>query len=95
MMKIGARVKYVSGDKGDHTINPLWDGKHGQILGTVIDGSKSKKIKIEKIKILSKEKGVPDKEINSAWSVIVEWDNGYVNSYEPSDLKVVNISKEL
>ena len=34
--KVGDRVKYVSGNFGDGPSNPLWNGKYGRILGTVV-----------------------------------------------------------
>ncbi len=34
--KRGDKVKYVSGNFGDATHNPLWGGKNGKIIGTVI-----------------------------------------------------------
>lgn len=33
--EIGDRVRYVSGRHGDSPANPLWDGRLGQIVGTV------------------------------------------------------------
>lgn len=36
--KIGDRVKYVdNSDFGDTEWNPLWNGKYGQIIGTVYE----------------------------------------------------------
>jgi len=35
--KVGDLVKYVSGNWGDATNNPLWGGKYGKIVGKVTD----------------------------------------------------------
>lgn len=34
---VGDEVKYISGYHGDTTTNPLWNGIHGQIVGTITD----------------------------------------------------------
>lgn len=34
--KINDRIKYTSGHWGDEGINPLWDGRLGRIVGTII-----------------------------------------------------------
>jgi len=35
--KVGDRVIYISGNFGDSLSNPLWNGKYGQIVGTIIE----------------------------------------------------------
>ena len=35
--KVGSRVIYTSGNFGDSLSNPLWNGKYGQIVGTIIE----------------------------------------------------------
>ena len=35
--KVGSRVIYTSGNFGDAVNNPLWNGKYGQIVGTIIE----------------------------------------------------------
>ena len=36
MFKLGDRVKYVSNHYKDGEWNPLWGGKYGKVVGTVI-----------------------------------------------------------
>ena len=35
-LKVGDRVKYTSGIYGDEKQNPLWDGKYGKVIGTLV-----------------------------------------------------------
>jgi hypothetical protein len=37
MLKVGDKVKYISYIHGDSILNPLWQGKHGKVVGTIID----------------------------------------------------------
>lgn len=37
--KVGYRVKYTSGKHGDRPSNPLWGGKYGHTVGTIISNS--------------------------------------------------------
>jgi len=36
MFKVGNRVIYTSGVRGDASSNPLWGGAYGKIVGTII-----------------------------------------------------------
>ena len=35
--KVGSRVKYTSNVWKDNKNNPLWDGKYGKIVGTIME----------------------------------------------------------
>ena len=34
---VGNRVKYISRRHGDSLSNPLWGGRHGKVMGTVVN----------------------------------------------------------
>lgn len=68
MPKKGDRVIYTGGKYGDNPENPLWGGRYGGVIGTVI--------KIQKLKTYSLMGD--SKEVIFAF---VKWDNGKTNDY--------------
>ena len=36
-LKVGSRVKLITRRHGDERVNPVWDGRSGNIVGTILE----------------------------------------------------------
>jgi len=70
--KVGSRVKYISKTWGDTNNNPLWGGKHGKVVGTIMEINPS----------------FYNNRAGEDFDYYVKWDSGGRAYYAESDLSL-------